>query len=190
MMPLLGLNRNLVFHGLRSLRLSPSPGIKKLAEVSGVKLNEISAYHLGFIFGPRINAVGRLSNPTDALRLLCAPNLITAGKYAKILDEYNKDRQILQKDSLDLADNLTSDTLKSDKLIFVSDPSYHPGIIGLIAGQLKEKYYLPTVAISENGDIARGSCRSVPQLNIIEALRQFSDLFIDLGGHSQQPALV
>ena len=102
------------------------------------------------MLGPRINAVGRLSDPTDALRLLCSPNLQTASKYAKVLDEYNRDRQSLQADSLALAENITSDNLSSDKLIFVADKSYHPGIIGLIAGRLTEKYYLPAIAISRN----------------------------------------
>jgi len=184
MMPLLGLNRSLVVHGLKQLKLNPSPGIRKLMDISRIKLDELSAYHLGFMLGPRINAVGRLSDPTDALRLLCSPNLQTASKYAKVLDEYNRDRQSLQADSLALAENITSDNLSSDKLIFVADKSYHPGIIGLIAGRLTEKYYLPAIAISQNGEVAKGSCRSIPELNIIEALRQFSDLFVDLGGHA------
>jgi single-stranded-DNA-specific exonuclease len=180
-MPLAGVNRSLVVHGLRELRLNPCPGIKKLFEVSGVKTEEISAYHLGYILGPRINAVGRLSNPLDALRLICAPNATVASKFAPVLDGFNKDRQVLQSEHLKLADTQID---LSHKLLFVADNSYHPGIIGLIAGRLTEKYYLPSVAISLNGEIAKGSCRSIPELNIIETLRQHLDLFVDVGGHA------
>jgi len=70
------------------------------------------------------------------------------------------------------------------KLIFITDPSFHPGIIGLIAGRLTEKYYLPSVVISQTGNISKGSCRSIKELNIIDSLRQLSHLFISLGGHS------
>lgn len=181
-MPLNGINRNIVVHGLQSLRLNPSPGIKKLIQVSGAKQDAISAYDLGFILGPRINAVGRLSNPTDALRLLCSQNSLQAGKYAQSLDTYNKDRQVLQKDSLDIAQN--SMEKNQDKLIFVADPSYHPGIIGLIAGRLTDKNYLPSIAISVGEEVSKGSCRSIKELNIIECLREISDMFVDLGGHA------
>jgi single-stranded-DNA-specific exonuclease len=180
-LPLTGTNRSLVVHGLQSLRLNPSPGIKKLIEVSGIKKDSISAYDLGFVLGPRINAVGRLSDPTDALRLLCSKNIIQASKYAQILNSYNKDRQILQKDSLEVAANLIN---TKKKLLFVSDPSFNPGIIGLIAGRLTEKYYLPSIVVSSDGAISRGSCRSIPELNIVDMLRRHSDLFIDLGGHA------
>lgn len=179
-LPLVGINRSIVVHGLRSLRLNPSAGIKKLLEVSKINPTDLSAYHLGFIIGPRINAVGRLSNPTDALRLLCSSNLVQASKYAQILDRQNKDRQILQQEHIDLADKKIN---LNNKILFVADQTFHPGIIGLISGRLTEKYYLPSITISLNGDIAKGSCRSIPQLNIIATLREFSDLFIDLGGH-------
>ncbi len=177
-LPLTGVNRSIVVHGLESLRINPSPGIKKLIQVSNLK-NKISAYDLGFVLGPRINAIGRLADPTDALRLLCSQNLLQAAKYAGVLNSYNQDRQQLQKDSLDNADKNID--LKN-KLIFIHG-DYNPGIIGLIAGRLTEKYYLPSIVISVDGDIAKGSCRSIPELNIIEALREHQDLFVDLGGH-------
>ncbi|MFA4827203.1 MAG: single-stranded-DNA-specific exonuclease RecJ [Candidatus Shapirobacteria bacterium] len=181
-LPLIGPNRNLVVHGLKALRLNPSPGIKKLIEISGLKLDSVTAYDLGFALGPRINAVGRLSNPTDALRLLCSQTPAQAQKYAQVLDNYNQDRQILQRESQVLAESQVD---LENKLLFVSDPSFHPGVIGLIAGRLVEKYYLPTIAISIDDDTAKGSCRSIPGLNIIETLRELDPkIFIDLGGHA------
>ena len=102
-LPLVGINRNIVVHGLTSLRLNPNPGIKKLIEISAIKPDSISAYDLGFVIGPRINAVGRLSNPTEALRLLCSQNSDQASKYAQNLDKFNKNRQNIQKDNLKIA---------------------------------------------------------------------------------------
>jgi len=83
--PLLDINRSLVVHGLQQLKINPSPGLKKLMEISGVKIDQLSVYDLGFLLGPRLNAVGRLSDPTDALRLLCSRNSLEAGKYAQVL---------------------------------------------------------------------------------------------------------
>lgn len=177
--PLIGINRSIVVHGLQSLNSNPSYGIKKLMAVSNLRSNELRSYDLGFILGPRINAVGRLSNPTDALRLLCSRNSLQASKYAVILNDFNKTRQDLQKESYDIA---LSDIDLTNKILFVSG-KYNPGIIGLIAGRLTEKYHLPSIVISLNGTVAKGSCRSVGSFNIIRALREFDDLFVDLGGH-------
>lgn len=177
--PLSGLNRSIVVHGLQELKLNPSPGLKKLMEISGVKINTLSVYDLGFLLGPRLNAAGRLSDPTDALRLLCSQSSLQASKYARVLNDFNEQRQFLQKESIDLADKNIN--LKN-KVIFIAD-SFNPGIIGLIAGRLTEKYNLPSIIIAKNGDVAKGSCRSIQEVNIIEVLRKFSKLFVDLGGH-------
>ncbi len=188
-LPLTGVNRSIVVHGLKELHLNPSPGIKKLIQVSNIK-NPVTTYDLGFVLGPRINAVGRLADPTEALRLLCSQNQLQATKYAQSLNNFNQDRQILQKDSIESAEeSIRRDApagrlnTKNNKIIIIAG-DYNPGIIGLIAGRLTEKYYLPTIIIGVDGDIAKGSCRSIPELNMIEALREHQDLFIDLGGHS------
>ncbi len=190
-LPLVGINRNIVIHGLKSLQKNPNPGIKKLIEVSGIKQESISAYDLGFVIGPRFNAVGRLSNPTEALRLLCSQNSLQASKYAQNLDKFNKDRQDLQKDNLKTAEETISrdvacnvSTLSSNKLIFISDKTFLPGIIGLIAGRLTEKYYLPSIIISVGDEYSKGSCRSIKELNIIESLREFNSDLVELGGHA------
>jgi single-stranded-DNA-specific exonuclease len=179
--PLNNINRNIVFHGLQSLRLKPNCGLKKLIQISGSKQDSLTTYDLGFILGPRINAVGRLSNPTDALRLLCSQTPQQANKFVQILDGYNQERQSLQKESLVLANNKID---LNNKLLFIADKSFHPGIIGLIAGRLTEKHYLPSIVISIDKEISKGSCRSIKELNIIQTLQEFSNLFIDLGGHA------
>lgn len=179
-LPVTGINRNIIVHGLKFLNKHPNFGLKKLIDITGLKVGSLTAYDLGFVLGPRLNAIGRLADPTDALRLLCSQNFLQASKYSQALDNHNQQRQTLQKDTLETADKNID---IKNKLIFLSDPSFHPGIIGLVAGRLTEKYYLPSIIISENGEISKGSCRSIPNLNIIETLRQLSDFFIDLGGH-------
>jgi len=181
-LPLNTINRNIVFHGIKSLQKSPNYGIKKLIQISGIKQDKISTYELGFVIGPRLNAVGRLSNPTDALRLLCCSSDIQASKYASILDSYNKDRQSLQQESIDIAQKQVKENM--DKIIFVSDPSFLPGIIGLIASRFTEKYYLPSIVISIGKKVSKGSCRSIKELNIIETLRELSSELVELGGHA------
>ncbi|MDD2225079.1 MAG: single-stranded-DNA-specific exonuclease RecJ [Candidatus Shapirobacteria bacterium] len=196
-LPLVSINRSIVVHGLKSLRKNPNHGLKKLIEVSGIKQDSVSAYDLGFVIGPRINAVGRLSNPTEALRLLCSQNSIQADKYAQNLDKFNKDRQDIQKENLKIAEEIISrDVLQNvstlnkknvstqNKLIFISHKEFLPGIIGLIAGRLTEKYYLPSIIISVGDEYSKGSCRSIKELNIVESLRQFNDDLVDLGGHA------
>jgi len=181
-LPLTGINRSFVVHGLKAIREKPSFGIKKLIEISGIKQNIISAYELGFILGPRINAVGRLANPMDALRLLCSPNSQMASKYAQVLDGYNKDRQELQQEHMNLAEKQFVPS--KNKLIFADNVNFHPGVIGLIAGKLTEKYYLPSIVISVGKEISKGSCRSVKELDIIKTLSEISDIFLDYGGHT------
>ncbi len=180
-LPLVGLNRSIVVHGLQSLRLNPSVGIRKLISLSGRNQDSLTSSDLAFVVGPRINAVGRLSNPTDALRLLCADTDTLATRYAQILNGSNQDRQQLQKEGIDNA--LAGVGVSQDCLLFTADSSYHPGIIGLIASRLCERNYLPAITISIGPEVSKGSCRSIKELNIIETLRETSDLLLELGGH-------
>ena len=181
-LPLNTINRNIVYHGIKSLQKNPNFGIKKLIEISGIKQDKISTYELGFVIGPRLNAVGRLSNPTDALRLLCSSSDNQASKYATILDGYNKDRQSLQQESVEVAQKQVK--VGKDKVIFISDPSFIPGIIGLIASRFTEKHYLPSIVISVGEKVSKGSCRSIKELNIIQALRELKNELVELGGHA------
>jgi len=105
-----------------------------------------------------------------------------ASKYAQVLDGYNKDRRDLQQEHMILAEK--QHTPSKDKLIFAANSDFHPGVIGLIAGKLTEKYYLPSIIISKGEKISKGSCRSIKELDIIETLSELSDIFIDYGGHT------
>lgn len=180
-LPLTGLNRNFVIFGLKSLREHPCLGIQKLIQISGAQQSTLSVYDLGFLIGPRLNAIGRLSSPANALKLLTTTDPEEASKLAQSLNRYNQDRQSLQQASLNLAEKIID---KNDFLLFAAHQSFNPGIIGLIAGNLTEKYHLPSVTISLGPEVSKGSCRSIKELNIIETLRQLSGLFLDLGGHA------
>ncbi len=181
-LPLTGVNRQIVVHGLKKLSTDPCPGLKQLLSVSAVRKAEISAYELGFVLGPRLNAVGRLADPTDGLRLLCSRSENQAAKYAAILDGRNLERRDLEKEGITRAEQLID---CQQNILVAVDKSFLPGVIGLIAGRLTEKYYLPTIIIAEDKDISKASCRSIPEINIIKLLRNFTDLLLDLGGHAQ-----
>lgn len=181
-LPLTENNRNIVVYGLKELIQNLPIGLKKLFDISGKKNNSISAYDLAFVLGPRLNAVGRLDDPTDGLRLLCSANSVQANKYAAILDKHNSARKDFQKEGIEKAEKLLD---FKNNIFVVSDKSFLPGVIGLIASRLTEKYYIPTIIISQDKEISKASCRSIPEINIIKILRKFSDLLIDLGGHEQ-----
>ena len=181
-LPLTGINRQIVVHGLNSLRVSPPLPLKLLLESNSIKVVEsLSVYDLSFIIAPRLNAAGRLDDPTLAFSFLNSTTKEEATKYLSILNSHNRNRQDLEKDSLEVADRQID---INNNFIFISDSSFHPGVIGLIAGRLTEKYHLPSIIISEKGNFARGSCRSIKGFHITNILRESSNLFIDLGGHA------
>ena len=179
-LPLIGDNRNIVVQGLKEINKSPNMAIQKIMEVANINKNILTAYDLGYVIGPRINATGRISDPTDSLRLLCSDDATNALKYANILNTNNAKRQELQSQAID---ECLPKSVTKDKLLFFADTKYLPGIIGLIAGKLTEKNYKPSIIISIDKDISKGSCRSIEELNIIEALKQHQDLLLDVGGH-------
>lgn len=181
-LPLVGENRDIVYEGLKLANKFMPVSFLELLKEAKINKKELNSYDLGFVIGPRINASGRLSDPTDSLRLLCSNNSILCAKYAKILNDFNLKRQSLQNSALDECLNFSK---TDDKVLFFANEKYLPGIIGLIAGKLCDKYYKPVIVISKEKDYSKGSCRSIPEINIIESLREFADLFEDLGGHSQ-----
>lgn len=185
-LPLIGANRQIVVEGLKLLNKSPNLAIEKLMEVANIAKHKLTAYDLGFVIGPRINATGRLADPTDSLRLLCCDDPKLLKQYAEILHSNNAKRQAIQTSAID--DCLPKADIK-DKLLFFADKKYLPGIIGLIAGKLTEKYYKPSVIIAIDKEISKGSCRSIPEINIIEVLKKHKNLLLDVGGHKQAAGL-
>ena len=182
--PLTGENRALVRAGINQLQSTNRPGLAALIGVAGTHPQNISASTIGFILGPRLNAAGRLETAQTALNLLLTDDFQEAGLLAQKLDNQNRQRQVLTKDSQLIAEKIALTEDPDSKLIFIHHPEFNPGIVGLVASRLTEKYYLPSAVASQDDEFTRGSCRSIPEFNITEALQQCSDLLVRFGGHS------
>ena len=185
MVPLLELNRSLVKFGLEKLASTNRAGLKALFEAANLDTvnNTLGTYEINFVIAPRLNAMGRIGHALDSLRLLCTKSASKASDLAQIVSLTNDDRKQLTEDQLIHAKTIIGETTHQ-KILVVSDPSYHEGVIGLIAGKLVEAYWRPTIVVStgENGT-SKASARSIPGFNIIEALRAMSHHLVDVGGH-------
>lgn len=179
--PLLGINRSLVKNALEILNTDPPKGISYLLNFSGSKSTEITTYELGWVIGPRLNATGRLTEADDSLKLLISDDDLEVRKYAQLLNDTNVARQTKTLEMYALAADFSSEA--SPKIIISANEHYHEGIIGLVASRLVKKYHVPSIVISIEGDIAKGSARSVPGIDIISILRIFEAEFLKLGGH-------
>lgn len=177
--PLLGINRSFVKFGLEELNKTQRPGLLALFEESAIN-PPITAYHAGFIIGPRLNAAGRLEHAIDSLRLLCTKDPAKARDLAAHLGDLNHSRQDMTLQAVEYA--LSS--INITNLLVTAHESYDEGIIGLIAAKLVEKHHRPAVAISIGEKISKGSARSIPGFHITEHLRQYSALLTSVGGHS------
>ncbi|MCO5182896.1 MAG: single-stranded-DNA-specific exonuclease RecJ [Anaerolineae bacterium] len=180
--PLLGENRKLVVAGLDILREGRRPGVAALAQVARTEPAQISAETIGFGLGPRINAAGRLAKAYTAARLLAAPDLRSATNYAQELDQLNRQRQQLTEKLSEHAETLID---PDDFILIASDTTFEPGVVGLVASRLSDKYYRPSIVIEQGESESRGSCRSIPEFHITDALDEVADLLIRHGGHAQ-----
>lgn len=185
--PLTGINRTLVSFGLKELAATKKFGLSALKEISGFKKSEpLEPSDVGFRLAPRINAGGRISKASLGLDLLCCEDVERAGALAKILDQCNQDRQGLQEKNVREAMKMAP----QDHLgIVVASKNWHPGIVGLIASKLTENFYRPAIALSLQGDAARGSARSIPGVSIIEILESLESLLDQFGGHTAAAGL-
>ena len=181
--PLVGLNRAMVHQGLKILKRKNNLGLKTLIEVCNIE-SSISTYHLGYVLGPRINAGGRVGKSTHGANLLLNESPKNAFKLAIDLNTYNKERQILETKLLNEVLN-TDFKNNSDPVIILHGDNWHEGVIGIIAARVKEKFDKPTIIISVNGDVGKGSCRSIHGFDlgstIIGAVQ--SGLLVKGGGH-------
>ncbi len=179
--PLRGENRTLVKLGLECLKETNNIGLKALINVSGLSEKKIREEEIGFILAPRINACGRLSLARKGVQLFLSTSFENAYKLARELNKENIHRQKIQKRICQEAEEILPE--EKDLVIVLSKKGWHPGIIGLAASSVKEKYFRPTLIFSLNGETARGSARSIPNFSIFDALRECEDLLISFGGH-------
>ncbi|MBQ9252915.1 MAG: single-stranded-DNA-specific exonuclease RecJ [Clostridia bacterium] len=188
--PLVDENRVIVREGMLRMARTPRPGLRALMENAGVQA-PICSDDIAFRLAPRINAAGRLGDASRGVTLLTTGNPEKAKEIAACLEENNRQRQETERRILQEATNLLSDQadLGADRALVLSGEEWNAGLIGLVAGKLCEKYYLPTVVLSRKEGQAVGSCRSIPGVNIFEALSGCADLLIRFGGHEQAAGL-
>ena len=189
--PLQGENRVLVKHGLKLLAHSRWEGIRALIDVTGLAGKEVSARHLGFVLGPRLNAAGRVADANDGLRLLLSDDPAEAATLATRLEALNVERQALDQRMLDEAleqVETTADPERDAGLVLVGD-GWHPGVVGIVASRVVERYGRPTFLIAFDGEIGKGSGRSTSRFNLHAALLECGDLLERFGGHHMAAGL-
>ncbi|MBI2623912.1 single-stranded-DNA-specific exonuclease RecJ [Candidatus Parcubacteria bacterium] len=195
-MPLLGENRTLVTAGLYILAHTTRPGLKALIEVSGITpkvlggdyaagqipRTNLDADAVGFQLAPRLNAASRLDHANTSLELVMTADPSRAAEIAQKLDEKNRERQRIV-DDIAAEIEVTLDPAALPKIIIAGNAEWQPGILGLVAGRLKDKFYRPAIIYQRGPKESRGSCRSIEAFNIVEAMRQCGDIFTQMGGH-------
>lgn len=183
LVPLTGLNRSFAKFGLQELQRTSRPGILALYEVARIQPQNLGAYHVGFMLGPRLNSMGRLEHAIDSLRLLCTSNHQKAFELANLLNSTNQQRQTETQFSLNQAlGKINKEELPS--ILLSADVSYHSGVIGLIAAKMVETYWRPSIAVNIGEKLSKGSGRSIAGFHITEFLRSLPELFENIGGHA------
>jgi single-stranded-DNA-specific exonuclease len=193
--PLVGENRVIAKLGLGMLSTGPHKvGLRSLLDVCGLAGKDIDSYHIGFVLAPRVNAAGRMSTPDIAARLLLAADEAMAAEareLAEQLDAENIRRQQEEAEIVAQARKLVDTDLDvgSRTVIVVAGAGWHRGVIGIVASKLVDAYHRPAIVLSVDGDVAHGSCRSIPSFNMLGALESCADAMIKFGGHKQAAGL-
>ncbi len=182
--PLVGENRLLVRRGLDQIRETKRQGLFSLANVAEMAIGRTTAGQIGFVLGPRLNAAGRLESALAALELLTTTDFLRAGQLAQQLDVQNRQRQALTRLTQEKAEALATADEQNPFLLFAVDEEFNPGVVGLAASRLTETHYRPSIVAAKGPDETRGSCRSIPEFHITDALDQCAGLLVRHGGHA------
>ncbi|MBQ8604913.1 MAG: single-stranded-DNA-specific exonuclease RecJ [Oscillospiraceae bacterium] len=185
LMLLEGENRTMVKAGLEILNSRPRCGFESLLKISGILGKEVTSENIAYTIAPRINAAGRMSDATSALELLLSEDEEDADNLAMFLDNENKKRQDTQNK---MAEDITNEILANgemmkDRVIVVWGDEYHPGVVGIVASRLVERYARPAIVFTKDGDEYKGSGRSVPAFSLHNALDKTKEYLIRFGGH-------
>ncbi|MDY7229383.1 single-stranded-DNA-specific exonuclease RecJ [Hyalangium rubrum] len=187
--PLTGANRILVAHGLQELTAARRPGVRALKEVAGMEPEApVTAGQVGFRLGPRINAAGRLHDASLGLQLLTSESTEEARRLAGVLDSANSERQGIE--STILTEALKqAETRKDSRGFVLYSEGWHPGVIGIVASRVVERFHRPTVMVGVTDGVGKGSARSIEGFHLFDALNGCSDLFVRFGGHKYAAGL-
>ena len=183
--PIMGENRILAFHGLRQINNNPSTGLKAIIEVCGLKEKDIKFNDIIFKIGPRINASGRIQTGREAVDLLTEKNYRRALDMSNQINEYNEARKDLDKSMTEEANRIVDNLegLADKRSIVLYNEDWHRGVIGIVASRLTELFYRPSVVLTRTNDIATGSARSVADFDVYKAIDSCRDLLENFGGH-------
>lgn len=182
-MPLTGENRCLVRMGLKQLGRSPRPGIAAILREAGMDINKLTASAIGFSLAPRLNAAGRLGQAYCSAKLLMCKNDEDAAALSATLCELNRRRQSIETEIWQQASAMIGDKEPEHPIVLAGE-DWNPGVIGIAASRLAERYSLPAIMICFSGDVGKGSCRSYGGFNLYEALSACSEHLISFGGHA------
>lgn len=189
--PLVGENRILVRHGLRLLEHTRWPGLRALLRTAGLEHKRIRAGQVAFILAPRLNAAGRVGDAAEGLRLLLSDDPVEATQLAERLETYNTERQGIDQRILDDALERVEREfdLTHDAAFVLAADGWHPGVVGIVASRVVERFGRPTFLIGFDGDIGKGSGRSISRFNLHDALVECADLLDRFGGHRMAAGL-
>lgn len=187
--PLIGENREIVRRGLKAMETTQLVGLRALIKASGCPETNINSENIGFGLAPRLNAVGRLEHAQSAVELLVTRDVAKAEQIAAELNRENTLRQEISRQIMEEAEAQLAQEKHIDTAIVLASEGWHQGVIGIVASRLVEKYHLPTILLSLDGEMAKGSCRSIPALNLYEAIAAESDILTQFGGHHQAAGL-
>ncbi len=189
--PIMGENRILAYHGLRILNSKPSVGLKAVCEVCGVGDREVTMNDIIFKIGPRLNASGRMQNGKEAVQLLVERNYPEALELANLIDQYNDARKDLDKQMTEEAIEMAKATpgIDEHRSVVIYNEAWHKGVIGIVASRLTELYYRPAVVLTRSEGIATGSARSVSGFDVYSAVQHCADLLENFGGHTYAAGL-
>ncbi len=189
--PLIDENRSLVSEGIKIINENPRAGVEALISKSNIHPGNLNTGQIVFTLAPRINAVGRLGDAERAVQLMITKDKEEALKLAQVLETENYERRKIDVDTFDNALELVESTidLKEELSIILHQEAWHPGVIGIVASRLVEKYYRPTIMLTTVDGVAKGSARSISNFNIYEALKKCEDLLIHFGGHQAAAGL-
>lgn len=189
--PIMGENRILAYHGLRQLNQSPCVGLKAIMNIAGMEGKEVHMPDIIYKIGPRLNASGRIENGRESVALLVETDMDAAERKAAQIDHYNEQRKDLDKVMTEQANQIVETLVHRNehKGIVVYNEEWHKGVIGIVASRLTEIFFRPAVVLTRDGDFATGSARSVAGFDIYAAIESCRDILENFGGHTYAAGL-